>query len=340
MLIDCYAQEVPALLETLASVPEMRRIAGVGMHCGCEHAAFPAYREMRGSYTRHVHSVGVARIVWHFTGDLTQAVAGLLHDISTPAFAHTVDFLNNDHDKQESTEGATRAVIEGSAEIAALLERHRIPVEEVVDYHRYPIADNNTPRLSADRLEYTFGTAYNMGYADLPEIRRIYGDLHVAKNESGEDELCFASLPAARAFTELSLTNSRLFVSDADRFAMQRLADLLRDALAGGALSPDDLCTTDAQVIAKLRADPAVSQQWANYARLSAVAASQEPPPGRYSVNVSAKRRYINPLVDCGGDIRRISDADAKMREKIESFLGLDFGAWLSEEVSLPRRDR
>lgn len=37
-----------------------------------------------------------------------------------------------------------------------LLERDNIKVDEVDDYHIYPIADNDTPKLSADRLEYTF----------------------------------------------------------------------------------------------------------------------------------------------------------------------------------------
>ncbi len=35
-----------------------------------------------------------------------------------------------------------------------LLTRDNIRVEEVLDYHIYPIADNDTPKLSADRLEY------------------------------------------------------------------------------------------------------------------------------------------------------------------------------------------
>ena len=37
-----------------------------------------------------------------------------------------------------------------------LLNRDGIKVEEISDYHIYPIADNDTPKLSADRFEYTF----------------------------------------------------------------------------------------------------------------------------------------------------------------------------------------
>ena len=41
------------------------------------------------------HSIAVALIVWHFTHDKKQTLAGLFHDISTPAFKHCVDFLKD-----------------------------------------------------------------------------------------------------------------------------------------------------------------------------------------------------------------------------------------------------
>ena len=49
---------------------------------------------------------------------------------------------------QESTEELTKTLIEESKDIMKLLERDNIKVEEVCDYHIYPIADNDTPMLS------------------------------------------------------------------------------------------------------------------------------------------------------------------------------------------------
>ena len=40
-----------------------------------------------------------------------------------------------------------------------LLKRDNIKLEEVDDYHIYPVADNDTPKLSADRLEYSLSNA-------------------------------------------------------------------------------------------------------------------------------------------------------------------------------------
>ena len=230
MYPDLYTDTLPEALRRMAATPAMQRLARVGMHCGCEYAAFPIYRNAKAPYSRLTHSVGTAAIVWHFTGELRQAAAALLHDIATPSFAHVVDFLNGDHLRQESTEARTHAMIAASPELMALLAENGLTLTDVDDYHRYPIADNDSPRLSADRLEYTLGNACRVFHAPEAEIRAICDDLFVGQNEAGEDELCFAQLDAANAFTRLALRQSQWFVSDDDRFSMQYLADLLHAA--------------------------------------------------------------------------------------------------------------
>ena len=87
------------------------------------------------------HSIAVALIVWHFTHDKKQALAGLFHDIATPVFKHCVDYLNGDFMTQESTEDLTTEIIKNSKEIMSLLKRDGIKIEEVDNYHIYPIAE-------------------------------------------------------------------------------------------------------------------------------------------------------------------------------------------------------
>ena len=45
--------------------------------------------------------------------------------------------------------------------------------EDVADYHRYPIADNDSPRLAADRLEYTLGNLFNYGFCSPEQLREL-----------------------------------------------------------------------------------------------------------------------------------------------------------------------
>lgn len=51
-------------------------------------------------------------------------------------------------------------MIASSPELMALLDKSGLTLDDVDDYHRYPIADNDSPRLSADHSEYTLGNAH------------------------------------------------------------------------------------------------------------------------------------------------------------------------------------
>jgi len=278
-----------------------------------------------------MHSIGVANIVWNFTNDKTQTIAGLLHDISTPVFAHTIDFLNNDYMEQESTEDETSVFIRNSASITALLEKNSVSLNDVSEYSKYPIADNDTPMLSADRLEYTLGNGYIVHGIELQEIEDVYNDLTVVKNENGADELCFSSVEKAIKLVDISLQNSYWFVSDEDRFTMQYLADFIQCTLDDGILTYADLFTTESHVIGKLQSNSDSLDAWNNFTKISAVSSSTEKKPYRYSVKIPAKKRYINPLVIHGSNVVRVTDIDTQSKEKIDAFLSLDFNRWVFE---------
>lgn len=320
-----YHEEVPDFIRAMAETPAMERLRDVGMHCGCDYTNFANHRSLI-PYHRQVHSVGVALIVWHFTRDEASSAAGLLHDIATPPFAHTVDFLKGDHLRQEATEEGTAAAIAACAPLMKALADRGLTLDQVADYHRYPIADNDSPRLSADRLEYTLGSGLSYGFAHLDELASMYRDLTVGSNEEGQPELAFAHAEPALRFAELSMRNSRVFVSDEDRYAMQHLAEILREALERGVLQREDLCKTESWVIAKLTADPAMNERWTRFTRMSALERRAVRPDGGDWICVNAKRRYIDPLIFGQG---RVSQVFPSHRKAIDELLAQDFGVWL-----------
>ena len=193
---NIYHRSVPDWLLPFLEVPEMQRLKDIGMNCGCEYTGFPPFRQQH-SYSRWDHSVGTALIVWHYTEEPQQTLSALFHDVSTPTFAHAVDFLRGDHRTQEATESGTLEMIRGSSAIRNLLDPMGLRAEDVGDYHRFPIADNASPRLCADRLEYSCGNIIQYGFATVDEVRSIVEDLTVGKNEDGKDELMFCSAGAA-----------------------------------------------------------------------------------------------------------------------------------------------
>ena len=320
-----YHPEIPPFLRPYLDTPPLVRLRDVGMNCGCEYTSFPLFLRTRPC-SRFDHSVGVALIIWHFTGSPRQTVAGLLHDIATPVFAHVVDFLNGDHLRQESTEEKTEDFIRRCPALLALLERDGLTVADVADYHRYPIADNPSPRLSADRLEYTLGNLWHYGFLNRAPLEDFYRDLTVGIGEDGEAELAFRTLETAEAFTQASLQTSRVYVADEDRFAMQALADLLKAALERHVLVREDLYVTEPEVIERLRADPRSAGDWAAFRQLSRLKVSREKPEEPGWRSIPAKKRYIDPLVLEKGRVSRLSPETQTMQA---DFLALDFSVWL-----------
>ncbi len=331
-----YCAEPPGFIRRLADTPAMRRLADVGMNCGCEYTGLLDYGSQRFRYTRWTHSIYVAQIIWHFTEDVRQSIAGLFHDIATPAFAHVIDFLNGDHISQESTEDKTLEFIAQSTEITDILREYGLSASDVCDYHLFPIADNDTPMLSADRLEYTLGNAYNRGLLDLDAVKRIYGDLRVMRNEHGAEEIGFANTDAALLFTSAALDNSYWYVSDEDRMSMQLLADIIRYAIDLGLLTVSDLYTTETRVIDKLNADERTQALWHSYTQMSTIDIPKYKPRDRYAVNISAKRRYIDPLISSAQGLRRVSTADTEAARAIDAFLHMDFDKWLCPIPEFP----
>lgn len=317
--IDFYNDNLPKLLSRLSNTPEMQRLKRVGMNCGCEYTAFERFRDL-SPYSRFTHSLGAGLITWHFTKSPAAAAAALLHDIATPVFAHTVDFLNGDYLVQESTESRTAELISSSAEICAILSDYGLKPEDVWDYHRYPIADNDSPKLSADRLEYTFGNGVNFGFMTQGEAQEIYSAIIVGQNEFGENELCFSDLSAAERFAFLALDCSKVYVSDEDRYSMQILSEILRDALALKVISFDELNRDEPAVISKLLSDETTKTKWKDFRSLSKMISADEYPYAARTI--PAKKRRIDPLVAGHG---RVSELSKEFRYALDVFLRCDF---------------
>ena len=323
-LLELYSLRVPEYIKEYAEAEEMQRIRHVDMNCGMNYTSFPLFKDA-GEYTRYEHSLGVAYILAGFTDKKEIILSGLFHDIAAPVFSHVIDFLNGDHEHQESTEDETASLIAGSAVITGLLERDGITKEQVSDYHMYPLADNDSPRLSADRLEYTFGNMVNYGFATLEQVRTFLNDLTVSVNEDGMPEMSFRTPETAEEFALLSLKCGHVYSCDHDRYGMEYLALLLKKAVSEGILEYDDFRRTEAEVIAVLESST-LQEEWKAFRKMSSLKYSPEQKEGYLQVH--AKRRYIDPL--CGNV--RVSSYSEKYSKALHDFLSEDQDVWMRAE--------
>ena len=208
--------------------------------------------------------------------------------------------MNGDHLAQESTEDLTTKLIAGSPEIRRLLKRDGILVSEVDNYHLYPIADNDTPKLSADRLEYSLANMlFTYGVADLAEIREMYGDIVVQSDENGVKELGFQTKKIARKFVKLTSQLSLFYREDRTRYSMQFLADILKKMSEAGRISVADLYQMkESEVIKMILASDYgdAFSAWQKAKKIRKAKSLEQCPDGIYAVNCQAKVRYIDPL--------------------------------------------
>ena len=243
------------------------------------------------------HSVAVALIVWHFTQDKKQTLSGLFHDIATPVFKHCVDFLNGDYMTQESTEDLTTNKIKNSKEILALLERDKIDVAEVDNYHLYSIADNDTPKLSADRLEYSLSNAlFTYRMLNYDSIKEIYDDIEIQLNEKNEIELGFKTKRIARNFVKVTSKLSIIYREDRTRYSMQLLADILKRLSNENKISKKDLYELKESDIINIIENSKYNNIFNIWKNAKKVKISKEEPKNVYYVHHGAKVRYIDPL--------------------------------------------
>lgn len=323
-LWNIYHNSIPEFLQAAAATVPMQRLQHIGMNCGCEYTNFPTFSTCE-PYSRFEHSLGVALIIWHFTSSKAQAMAGLLHDIATPAFAHVIDFLNGDYLLQESTESKTSELIRGSSQLKDQLEQYELTVEDVEDYHQYPIADNAAPMLSADRLEYTLGNAVNFRIITQKQAWEYYQDLHIGKNEHGQDEIMFQDEEKAYIFAAAALRCSKIYVSDADRYAMQILAEILYGALRSNVISEKDLYSTEEDVIHKLK-ESRYRTEWDTFCGYTEIEGCDKPMSQEKWRLIRSKKRFIDPYVDGKG---RVSELFPQFNQDISAFKNMSLDYWI-----------
>lgn len=316
------SKEFPEWLLEYIDTPEMSRISKISLSCGTDYSKC---FNIKYWYSNLDHSVGVALIIWNFTHDKKQTLAGLFHDIATPTFKHCIDFMNGDSEKQESTEERTFDIIRNSKKIMSLLKRDGIKIEEVSDYKIYPIADNKTPKLSADRFEYTFSSGLTFFRVwELDKIKRIYENVIVGKNEDGIDELVFKDQMICEEYIHIISHLWPEWISAKDRTVMQFLADMCKSMTIAGYLTIDDLYNLSEQEVIDRIAnceDSYLAESFKLFQNASDVKRSSILVNDKYCINIKTKTRYVVPLVVKNNQMIRINKLSEQSNCEINNYL-------------------
>ena len=327
--------EFPNFLKKYIELPIMQRLSGIGLLCGTDWTSL--YKN-RFFYSRLDHSVGVALIILNFTKDKTQTIAGLLHDVSTTVFSHVSDFRKGDALTQTSTEEPTTPMILSDSALCKLLESDGIEPKDVVDYHIYPIADNEIPSLSADRLEYMYPSGLALdGSWTFEEIAKTYNDLIILKNEENKEELGFKTIEMAELYCKKFCMIGHILQLNENKLCLQLLSQIMSKAVELDVLQEEDFMTlSESKIIEKIESfiskktlsleEQKFATMYNTFRKMTKVEhTNQKLPEDEYfCVSLKVKQRYINPLVKVGANsqqAKRLSEVSDFANKLIKDFL-------------------
>lgn len=246
MLLQYYLEqlnykELPNFLIKYLQTPSLLRLKKVGYFCGMDYASKDIY-DFSEYISRYDHSLTVSLLVYKLTKNKTATLAGLFHDIATPCFSHVIDYMNKDYENQESTEEYTERMLRNDKYLQKCLEEDNIAIEDIINFKRYTIVDNERPKVCADRIDGVILTG--IGWTKnihVKDIKQIVDDLNIFKNEENEDEIGFNTESVAAKVLEVSQSIDIYCHSKEDNYMMELLAKITKLSIDKKYISYDDL---------------------------------------------------------------------------------------------------
>ncbi|MDY6769439.1 MAG: HD domain-containing protein [Candidatus Nanohaloarchaea archaeon] len=283
----------PVLQELIRSDP-VQRLKHVNQ-------AGPQQYYMDKPVTRYDHSVGVMLLLRRFDAALEEQIAGLLHDVPHTAFSHLADFVF-DTDDHEYHERFMEDVVRNS-DIPAILERHGIALDDILDEQNFPLLERDLPDLCADRIDYFLRDWHVVGGEDITAFRHhlaVDGDMFVLDDRDVAEAYALAYLDAEER-RELAV--------------WELFARAVRRALDTGILGEDDLFGTDDEVYRQLQAadDDRIQDVLARLERGIDVTVEPDDP----DVVVETKPRWVDPVVATERQRVRVTDYSAAVERRI-----------------------
>lgn len=311
--------DYPYFIDKYINTKDLKRLEGIGHFCGCDYTGL---FKMKFWYSRLHHSIACALMMWNFTKDRNQTLAALFHDLGTPAFSHCIDFLLNDPINQESSELNVKEIINNSEEIKTLLKEDNISIEDINDVSKYPVMENNKPKICVDRLEGIFCTG--LVWARFWEnigIKKIYQDISILTDENEKLEIGFNTLTIANSFFKGVYKYSIILQQNEDKFTLKYLSDIIKEMISKNQINKKDLYNLSENEILKLiERDKSLGHRLSVLKDIEYLKRSNNEPIGYY-VSTEIKKKYVIPLIRYKDEIVRLDKVSKTCKKLLDKYL-------------------
>lgn len=286
----------PVLIDLMAS-RAMGRLKGVLQH------GITALIGVTEPISRFDHSVGAMVVVRQLGGDVGEQIGALLHDVSHTAFSHVIDHALGEADTQSYHDRVKEGYVAGT-DLPAVLEKHGYNWRNFVDETGFPLLEQPSPRLCADRLDYFVRDAVALGLGTLAEVEGVWPHLIVYNGRIMVDDL-----DAARWLGRTFMAADDASWSNFWEVGLYEVtARVIRRGMEIGLFSEADFWLTDEPAWEKLKSsDDAELNKWVQLVRPDVEFVWDEAAP---DFVVSPKLRTIDPDVVIRGEVRPLSQWD------------------------------
>jgi len=303
----------PVLLELIDS-PPMQRLKKVYQY-GISHFASP----FRENYTRYEHSLGVFAILRMNNAPLVEQVAGLLHDVSHTVFSHVGDHIFDPQAPKEAAKSYQDDIhlwFLTNYGITKILEKYGISPQQITPSNEsFPRLEEALPNLCADRIDYNLQGAFYRGFLTKKEVLEIAQDLSFKKGRWVSTKT--ALMKKMAQFT--LFMNLECWGSAENYIISGWLAEIFSKALQLRKITFEDIhFGTDELIWNRLRQipDPFIQERFYRILHPKRFYSLVE--PDRADIVTSRKFRGIDPWIQTGSAVMRLTEMDQELRDQFE----------------------
>lgn len=233
--------KLPKNFEKYLKSPTLLRLKNVGYLCGMDYASKDIY-DFKEKITRYDHSLTSLLMTWKLKQDITESLAALYHDAATPCFSHVIDYMNKDYEKQESTEEYLNKIIYNDEYLINCFKKDNINVDDIINFKKYKIVDNNRPKSCVDRIDGVILTGISWTKnIEENDIKSIVSDIKLFINEDNEEEIGFSNEEVVKKVIEVNNSIDLACHSYTDNYMMELLAKITRISIEKKYIKYDDL---------------------------------------------------------------------------------------------------
>ena len=298
----------PVILEIIAS-PEMQRLKGVDQ-AGYFEPYFPGVK-----HTRFEHSMGVYLLLKKYSAPLEEQIAGLIHDVSHPAFSHAGDyyFSSGSGAEQSHQDNSFEGYVRKSS-LPGILAKYDFDLEYILDDKNFPLEENELPDLCADRIDYSLREMLVYGTASRDEVEYLLSHLKVEDKKWIFDDFESAQ-KYANHFKKL---NENYFCGIKTALMFRTVGDYIKYSLEKKYISVADLYTTDEEVLEKISQHLKEDEKLQYLLDRMDNKIKYKDDPNDFEEKVVCKSRIVDPLCRYEGGIKRVSEINPDWQKVIQ----------------------